>query len=94
MSKYSSGSRAHTSIDIFDTDANHVLQIPSKENKNYYLLGDFNIDHLKDKLIDLKVIFFRFNNSYYNLKVTVAKRHMRSPMFTASFILVSRVKLP
>ena len=25
---------------------------------------------------------------------TVAKRHMRSSMFTASFILVSRVKLP
>ena len=25
---------------------------------------------------------------------TVAKRHMRSPMFTASFILVSCVKLP
>ena len=25
---------------------------------------------------------------------TVAKRHVRSPMFTASFILVSCVKLP
>ena len=41
--------RAHTSIDIFYADVNHVLQILSKENKNYYLLGDFNIDLLKDE---------------------------------------------
>ena len=34
-------------------------------------------------------------NDYWPLRVrTVAKRHMRSPMFTASFILVSCVKLP
>ena len=31
--------RAHTSIDIFNADVNHVLQILSKENKNYYLVG-------------------------------------------------------
>ena len=40
---------AHTSIDIFNTDVNQVLQILSKENKNYYLLGDFYIDLLKDE---------------------------------------------
>ena len=37
----------------------------------------------------------RLRHIYSHLRVrTVAKRHLRSPMFTASFILVSCVKLP
>ena len=41
--------RAHTSIDYFNADIDNILQILTKENKNHYLLGDFNIDLLKDE---------------------------------------------
>ena len=41
--------RTHTSIDIFNTDVNHILLILSKVIKNYYLHGNFNIKLLKDK---------------------------------------------
>ena len=41
--------RAHTSIDCFNADIDDILQILTKENKNHYLLGDFNIDLLKDE---------------------------------------------
>ena len=57
--------RAHTSIDIFNTDVNHVLQILSKENKNYYLLGDFNIDLLKDETHRPTSEFLDLIYSYY-----------------------------
>ena len=36
--------RAHTSIDCFNADIDNILQILTKENKNYHLVGDFNID--------------------------------------------------
>ena len=39
----------HTSIDCFNADIDNILQILTKENKNHYLLGDFNIDLLKDE---------------------------------------------
>ena len=57
--------RAHTSIDIFNTDVNHVLQILSKENKNYFLLCDFNIDLLKDKTHRPTSDFLDLIYSYY-----------------------------
>ena len=57
--------RAHTSIDIFNTDVNHILQILSKENKNYYLLGDFNIDLLKDETHRPASEFLDLIYSYY-----------------------------
>ena len=57
--------RAHTSIDIFNTDVNHVLQILSTENKNYYLLGDFNIDLLKDETHRPTSEFLDLIYSYY-----------------------------
>ena len=40
--------RSHSPIDNFNTDLEQILQTLSKENKDYYLLGDFNIDLLKD----------------------------------------------
>ena len=42
--------RAHTSRDSFNANINNILQILTKENKNHYLLGDFNIDLLKDEI--------------------------------------------
>ena len=43
----------------------------------------------------LYLLLFIWNGGWNALRVrTVAKRHMRSSMFTASFILVSCVKLP
>ena len=41
----------------------------------------------------LNITLFTFKILFLRVR-TVAKRHMRSPMFTASFILVSCVKLP
>ena len=41
--------RSHESIDSFNNDMDAILQIVSKENKNCYMLGDFNIDLLKEE---------------------------------------------
>ena len=41
--------RSHTSIDCFNADIDSIFQILAKENKIHYLLGDFNIDLLKDE---------------------------------------------
>ena len=41
--------RSHTSIGCFNADIDSILQILTKENKIHYLLGDFNIDLLKDE---------------------------------------------
>ena len=40
--------RAHTSIDNFITDITPILNKAVNENKVHYLMGDFNIDLLKD----------------------------------------------
>ena len=40
--------RAHTSIDNFISDMVNVLEKINKENKLMYVMGDFNIDLLKD----------------------------------------------
>ena len=42
--------RAHTSIDDFNVDLSQVLQKLSEENKDCYILGDYNIDLLKDEI--------------------------------------------
>ena len=42
--------RAHTHIDNFNIEFDQILQILNKENKQYYLLGDYNVDLLKDDL--------------------------------------------
>jgi hypothetical protein len=39
--------RAHTSIENFITDIDSILKILHSENKDTYLMGDFNIDLLK-----------------------------------------------
>ena len=42
--------RAHTSIDHFVNDVTDIFDKISAENKKCYLMGDFNIDLLKDDL--------------------------------------------
>ena len=42
--------RAHTSIDDFNIDLSQVLQKLSEQNKDCYMLGDYNIDLLKDEI--------------------------------------------
>ena len=41
--------RAHTPIDCFNADKDDILQFLTNVNKNHYLLGDFNVDLLKDE---------------------------------------------
>ena len=41
--------RSHESIESFNNDMDQILQILSKENKKSYLLGDYNIDLLKEE---------------------------------------------
>ena len=41
--------KAHTSIDCSNADIDNILQILTTENKNHYVLGDCNIDLLKDE---------------------------------------------
>ena len=41
--------RSHESIDSFNTDMDQILQILGTENKNCYMLGDYNIDLLKEE---------------------------------------------
>ena len=40
--------RAHTAIDNFVHDVDPILQTVSKEKKECYIMGDYNIDLLKD----------------------------------------------
>jgi len=40
--------RAHTAIEYFVQDVDSIFQIINKENKVSYVMGDFNIDLLKD----------------------------------------------
>lgn len=40
--------RAHTSIYDFINEINPMLENISNENKNTYIMGDFNIDLLKE----------------------------------------------
>ena len=42
--------RSHESIDNFNFDKQTILQSLSKENKDCYILGDYNIDLLKDEI--------------------------------------------
>ena len=41
--------RAHTSIDNFITDISPTFETISNENKSCYIMGDFNIDLLKEE---------------------------------------------
>ena len=62
--------RAHTSIDDFtNSDVDKVLDIINLENKSIYMMGDFNIDLLKDDcdrpthdFIDLIIFTFSYSN--------------------------------
>ena len=40
--------RAHTAIDDFTNDFDPILQTISNEKKECYIMGDYNIDLLKD----------------------------------------------
>ena len=40
--------RAHTAIDSFITDVEPISRIASNEKKEFYIMGDYNIDLLKD----------------------------------------------
>ena len=40
--------RAHTAIDNFITDVDPILQIINNEKKECYIMGDYNIDLLKE----------------------------------------------
>ena len=42
--------RAHTDIDKFVNEVDPMLQTIVKENKDIYIMGDFNIDLLKDDI--------------------------------------------
>ena len=68
--------KTHTSIDVFNTDVNHILLILSKVNKNYYLLGDFNIKLLKDKTHRPASEFLDLIYSYYLVPTILKPTHI------------------
>ena len=63
--------------------------------RSFPYFTNFFVIFFKFFLIFVVSIQFSSSLAWLHLRVrTVAKRHMRSSMFTASFILVSCVKLP